>query len=312
MIHFLKLIRWPNLLIVFLSMLFTRYLVIHPILGFEGLTSGMNTLEFTLLIVSTLLITMGGYLINDFFDMQSDSINKPGKNQVGKRFAVARIQLLYWSFTILGVLIGTLLSWKLSRLNYALIFAFAAGLLWFYSERYKCIPIVGNVVVAFLSALSFGLVWIFEFFALTQNAHEFGAVQSNFPLVHHFILIYTGFAFIVSLLREVIKDIEDVEGDKQFGCNTFAVAYGAIKAKYLGHFIALVGLTFSIWLQWFFYRAGFMILLGYFIVIDILFLTIMIWLFQATRKSDYNRLSFFIKALMVIGILSMILVYFEI
>ncbi len=312
MIDFLKLIRWPNLVIVLLSMLLTLLFVVHPILGITGFESGMNALQFSLLILSTLLITIGGYLINDFFDMQTDSINKPGKNQVGKRFAVARIQLLYWLFTIGGVLLGTLLSWNLEQLNYALIFVFAAGLLWFYSERYKCMPVVGNVVVAFLSALSFGLVWIFEFFALSQNPIVFSNVQSSFPLVHHFVLIYMGFAFVVSFLREVVKDVEDVEGDNRYGCDTFAVAYGRSKSKYLALFIAIAGFIFSVWLQWFFYKADFIILMSYFIIIDVLFVLILVWLTQAKEKSDYKRLSGIVKILMVVGILSMILVYFEI
>lgn len=312
MLHFLRLIRWPNLLIVSLSMVLILFFVIDPVLKVGWFEGGLNPLQFSLLVISTLLITVGGYLINDFFDMQADSINKPGKNQVGKRFAVTRVQLFYWLFTIMGVLTGTVLSWMLNQLNYALIFVFAAGLLWFYSERYKCMPVVGNIVVAFLSALSFGLVWVFEFFALGQNPDAFASVQANFPLVNHFVLIYMGFAFVVSLLREVVKDIEDIEGDERYGCNTFAVAYGENRSKLLSLIIAAAGFFFSIWLQWFFYEAGFMILLGYFIAIDVLFIIIILWLLQAKRKSDFRRLSGFIKLIMVIGILSMILVYFEV
>ena len=137
------------------------FLVIKPVLQIGDMMPGMSLFQFGLLILSTLLITAGGYLINDFFDMEADGINKPGQNQVGKRFAVARVQLLYWLFTVLGVLLGTIMSWQLNKIEYALVFVFAAGLLWFYSERYQCMPLVGNLVVAFLSALSFGLVWVF-------------------------------------------------------------------------------------------------------------------------------------------------------
>lgn len=272
----------------------------------------MTSMDFAILIVATLFITMGGYLINDLFDMQADGINKPGENQVGKKFAVARIQLLYWIFTIAGVLAGTYLSWTLNQINYALIFVFAAGLLWFYSERYQCIPVVGNIVVAFLSALSFGLVWLFEFFALSNNAEVFAAVQSSFPLVNHFMLMYMSFAFITSLLREVVKDVEDTEGDSRFGCNSFAVVYGEKKSKLLAIGIAIAGLIFSVWFQASFFRAGFYYLFGYFILIDLLFLTAILWISQARKKSDYKRLTFFLKLIMLIGILSMVLVYFEI
>lgn len=312
MLHFLKLIRWPNLMIVIISMVFTLFFLINPILNNELLKSGLTLFQFVLLVTATLSITVGGYLINDFFDMQADNINKPGENQVGKRYAVARIQLLYWVFTIGGVLIGSVLSWILNQLNYAFIFVFAAGLLWLYSERYQCIPIVGNVVVAFLSALSFGLVWAFEFFALTNNGLEFSMVQANFPLVNHFVLMYMGFAFMVSFLREVTKDIEDYEGDDRFGCRTFAVAYGQKKSKIVGVAVAMAGLLFSVWFQVFFFQAGFWLLFGYFFAIDLLFIIVIFSLYRVTTKSDYSKLSMFIKMLMLTGILSMILVYFEV
>ena len=310
--NILRLIRWPNLLIVTFSMVFISFFVINPILQTSGSGSGMTNVQFALLILSTLFITTGGYLINDFFDMQADSINKPGTNQVGKRFPVATIQLLYWVFTLAGVLLGAVLSWMLNQINYALIFVFAAGLLWFYSERYQCMPVVGNIVVAFLSSLSFGLVWIFEFFALSNQATVFSTVQSNFPLVNRFVLIYMGFAFMVSFLREIIKDVEDFDGDDRYGCKTFAVAYGQRKSKILGLAVAIAGLIFSVWFQTFFYQAEFLLLFGYFMVIDLLFIAIIIWLMRAEKKKDFNKLSLFIKVLMLIGILSMILVYFEV
>jgi len=312
MLNVLKLIRWPNLLIVTFSMVFTLFFVIQPILQISGLESGMSMVHFVLLVVSTLLITIGGYLINDFSDMQADSINIPGANQVGKRFPVATIQLLYWIFTVAGVLLGAVLSWMLNQVNYALIFVFAAGLLWFYSERYQCMPLVGNIVVASLSSLSFGLVWVYEFFALSNNAMAFSSVQTQFPLVNHFVLMYMGFAFIVSLLREVVKDIEDFEGDDRYGCETFAVVFGQRKSKLLGMMVAIAGFIFSVWFQTFFYKAGFLLLFGYFMAIDLLFVAIIIWLIQAEKKKDFNKLSLFIKVLMLIGILSMILVYFEV
>lgn len=293
-------------------MVFIFVFLINPLLGNIVFHSGMNTLQFSLLVLSTLLITAGGYLINDFFDMQPDNINKPGINQVGKYFPVARIQLLYWIFTLSGVLIGALLSWMVNRLSYSLIFVFAAGLLWFYSERYQCMPVIGNMVVAFLSALSFGLVWIYEFFALSNNSDAFAFSQANFPIVHHMVLMYMGFAFITSLLREIVKDIEDQKGDERYGCNTFAVVYGQNKSKVFGTIISVGGLLFSIWFQKFFFTAGFYLLLGYFIVVDIIFLGIVYWLIISNTKTDFKRLSSMVKLLMIIGVLSMVLIYFEV
>lgn len=312
MISFFKLVRWPNLLMIVVSMFFILLFVIDPLLGTTTFDVGLSATEFLLLLAATLFITIGGYLINDFFDMDTDRINKPGKNLVGGRWSVATVQVMYWAFTIAGVALGVLLSWLIGKLSYSLVFVFASGLLWFYSERYKCMPVVGNIVVAFLSALSFGLVWLFYFFALSRDADAFTGVQSNFELVNSLILIYMGFAFVTSFLRELVKDVEDSAGDERYGCNTFAVAYGQTKAKFLAVFIALLGLAVTVFCQVLFFDIGFMLMLGYFVLIDLCFLLVVIWLVQAKNKSDFNRLSKFIKILMFVGITSMVLVYLEI
>ena len=311
MLAFLKLIRWPNLLLIVISMKLLLFFVISPVLGLPWLAGGMNVLEFSLLVGATLFIAIGGYLINDFFDMNVDSVNKAGGNLVGGKFSVLFTQTFYWIFTITGVLMGVLLSYLLNQINYALVFLFVAGLLWFYSEKYQCQPLVGNVVVAILSALSFGLVWLFEFFALSNHAQLFTEVQANFRLVNRLVLIYMGFAFLVSLLREVVKDIEDFAGDDRFGCRTFPVVYGKTKARRLALIIAIAGLLAAFWFQYYFFTASFNIVFVYFFIVDALFVANIFLLLKAKEKSDYSKLSILIKLLMLAGVLSMALFYFE-
>jgi 4-hydroxybenzoate polyprenyltransferase len=225
---------------------------------------------------------------------------------------VAYIQVLYWFFTLIGVSLGAWLCYLIDQLTYTLVFVFAAGMLWFYSERYQCIPIVGNVVIAFLSSLSFGLVWLFDFFALRNDPVVFTFVQGAFPLANRLVLIYMGFAFLVSLIREVVKDIEDIRGDERYGCGTFAVSFGPLNAKRLGIAITLVTLGFAIWTQVFFYRAAFWLLFGYFILIDLLLVVCLFWLWQAKTAAHYHKVATFIKVVMALGILSMVLVSFEV
>lgn len=311
MIKFLQLIRWTNLLIIILSMAFMLYFLINPMLGMTDNEGGLNFFEFLLLVIATVFISVGGYLINDFFDMNVDEVNKPGKNQVGRFFPVFTVQVMYWAFTILGVLAGIWLSWRLNQLNYSLLFVFCAGLLWFYSERYQFMPIVGNLVIAFLSALSFGIVWLFQFFALATNSQFFVSVQASFPLVNHLVLIYMAFAFLTSFLREIIKDIEDIKGDNRFGCKTFAVVFGEKKAKVLALTIAFIGLAGLVWVQILFFNFQFWLLFGYFFVVDALFLVIILLLKKAKEVSDYGRLSMLIKILMLLGVFSMLLFYLE-
>lgn len=311
MISFLKLIRWPNILIIWMSMCLTLFFVIHPVLGLGYFEAGLNRINFLLLITATSFIAMAGYLLNDLFDINPDSVNKPGKNMVGRKFRVHVVQILYWIFSVSGVLLGVYVSYTIGKINYSLVFVFAAGLLWFYSERYQCQPLIGNIVVAFLSALTIAIVWLFSFFALIQDPVVFANVQLQFSNLNILILVFSGFAFFTSLIREIIKDIEDFKGDDRFGCRTFPVVFGIKNAKLLSLAITLLTLALSIWCQVYFIRAGFEKLFSYFFVVDLFFLIVAWMLTRVREPKDYKRVSGVMKILMIIGMLSMALVYFE-
>ena len=305
---FFKMIRWPNLVMIVLSMTLLLFLLIKPGLGLTGLI-GMSLWEFALLVAAVLLTAMGGYVINDLKDMQTDALNKPGKNTFETTFTGKQGWIFYWIFTIGGILAGSLLSFLLGKGSYSLIFILTAGLLWFYATRYQCQPLVGNLVVAFLSAFSFGLVWLYELMALQGQSVQ---VDHNALMtVNALVLIYMGFAFLISLLREVVKDIEDVEGDKKTGCLTLPVAYGTKKAKNIALIVNLSGLFASFGFQWFFYKNGFNVLFLFFFLVDMLFGFVFLKLINASRKEHFSRLSLWIKLLMVAGVLSMGLFYFE-
>lgn len=305
---FFKLIRWPNLLIVIMSMSFLLFLLIRPGMGLTA-GAGMTLVEFFLLVIAVLFMAVGGYVINDLKDLKTDAINKPGKNVFEKAFTQKQGRIFYWSFTLVGIVAGSLLSVLLGKSSYSLIFILTAGLLWFYAVRYECQPVVGNLVVAFLSALSFGLVWLYELLAMQIQAVTID--HFRLLLVNKLVLIYMGFAFLVSLLREVVKDVEDVEGDRQTGCLTLPVSYGIRKSKNMAIAVNLLGLFASFAIQWFFYNNGFALLFFFFFLVDLLFAFVLLKLVNASRKEHFSRLSLWIKLLMVAGILSMGLFYFE-
>jgi len=308
---FLNLFRWPNLIIIALSMSMILFFVVSPLLGISALSDGLNTIQFILLVISTILISIGGYIVNDIFDVNADSINKPGKNLITSTISEKTAYTLYWITTVSGVLLGTLLSYLINQINFGLIFLFSAGLLWYYSQKYQCQPLLGNIVISALSAISFGIVWLFEFYALSGNAEVFTNVQSSFPFVTRIITIYMGFAFMVSLLREIIKDMEDYKGDNRFGCTTMPVKFGISTSKVVALVFTFISLAAAIIVQYFFYNIGFLILFGYFFIIDILIVIIIVNIFRAATKTDYTKLSTFIKLLMLAGILSMVLIKFD-
>ncbi len=306
---FFKMIRWPNLVMVILSMSFLLFLLVRPGLGLAASALGLGLAGFLLLVVAVLLTAMGGYVINDLKDLQTDAVNKPGENPFETTFTGKQGRVFYLVFTVGSILAGGLLSFMLGKGSYSLIFVLTAGLLWFYATRYQCQVLMGNLVVAFLSALSFGLVWLYELMALQMHAIQVD--RSVLLMVNILVLIYMGFAFLVSLLREVVKDIEDVEGDRQTGCLTLPVTYGAKKAKNVAVIINVLGLLASFAIQWFFYKNGFNLLFLFFFLVDLLFAFVLMKLVNAKQRIHFNALSLWIKLLMVAGILSMGLFYFE-
>jgi 4-hydroxybenzoate polyprenyltransferase len=305
---FLKLIRWPNLLIIVASMVLLMFLMIRPGLRLAAGT-GMTPEMYWLLVAAVVFTAIGGYVVNDLKDLPSDKVNKPGKNVFEQHYPEKTGWILYGIFTLAGILTGSILSFQLGKGTYALIFVLTAGLLWFYSVRYECQPLVGNLVVAFLSALSFGLVWLYELLALQM--HSVVVDHSRLLLVNNLVLVYMGFAFLVSLLREVVKDVEDEKGDRQTGCLTFPVTYGVARAKNLSIAVNVLGLLASFVMQWLFYQWHFIYLFLYFFLIDLLFAFVLLKLTVADDKNDFKTLSLWIKLLMVAGILSMALFYFE-
>jgi len=306
-----SLVRWPNLIIILITMLLMLFCLINPALGLAPFEAGLSWVELMLLMASVLAITKGGYIINDLVDVNTDSVNKPGKNLVGNRISESTAQVLYWITTLSGIAASVLFSYMLHKISYSLIFLFSAGLLWFYSQKYKCQPLVGNVVVAVLSSLSFGLVWLFTFFALSNQGIEFARVQSSFSLTNKLVLIYVGFAFLITLLRELIKDLEDYTGDNRFGCRTLPVVYGKGVAKVFALITAYLSLAGLIWVDFFYFKMQFYGIAGWFILIIVLLVLMIVRLHRATEKPDFASLSRLSKRLMLLGIVSLIFFYFE-
>ena len=309
MTAFFKLIRWPNILIIWITMGLTFFGIINPVLSLRPFEAGMNLTEFLLLLAAVTFIAVAGYLLNDIYDMDADAVNKPGKNVVGRKFSVYTVRILYWIFNILGVVSGIIFSWMLGWVNYSLIFILSAGLLWFYSRRYQCQPLIGNLVVAFLSALTIILVWLFDFFILMNRSDIMISVHQFLPQVNALILLFTAFAFMTTLIRELVKDMQDFAGDDRFGCRTLAVAAGVDKAKRITMFLLVATVLLALYSQWYFSQTGFIYLFYFFLLIDLLIFGVIFRLARAGDAEDFKRVSFLIKILMLAGIFSMIFVY---
>ena len=166
MLSYLKLFRFSNLLVIALSMYLVRYCIIKPILFFEELTLSLNNIDFLFLVLSVVMIAAAGYVINDYFDIRVDRINKPGKVIVGKKISRRKAMILHPILSFSGFIAGSYVAWKAGNLWLIFIFIFAILLLWFYTTKFQRRYLSGNVIIAFLSAFVIYMPWLFEYFSL--------------------------------------------------------------------------------------------------------------------------------------------------
>lgn len=323
MFDFLKLIRFPNLLILAFTQYVIRYCMLSPYLAarryeldFSRITFQMTELDFFLLVFATLCIAAAGYIINDYFDIRIDEVNRPATNLVGKTIKRRVAMAAHMAFNIVGVLIGLWISWKYEMFRAgSFLFLAAPALLWFYSTNLKRQFLIGNIIIALLSALIPLISVIFELTAVARSLppETLSTIDLKFPA--YFAMGYSLFAFLVTLIREIVKDIEDYEGDMEYGCKTLPIVMGISRAKstVIGLLSVLFfGLCYVLY-QW--SAANNIVIEGdaagiyptYFFVYVIIFLLLpVIWLafrvFKATSKKDWRFLSGVLKYIMVAGV----------
>jgi 4-hydroxybenzoate polyprenyltransferase len=273
-----KLTRFGNLVIIGLAQYFTA-----------GFLVGRHTLNDPLLFLlscSTVLIAAAGYIINDYYDVKIDYINKPDRVVIGKAITRRHAILYHVVLSALGVLIGLYISWETKLLKIVAINVLSVFLLWWYSNNLKRLPFVGNLTVAFLTGLSILMI---------DGLYRTGSTL---------ILIYASFAFFMTLVREIIKDIEDLKGDNTFGCKTLPIIWGIRKTKFVIYGILTVFSVVVVILNYFYKALPF----WYFVVFLFLPLLWMLYkLIRADMKKDFSILSTFCKVIMLLGIISMAL-----
>lgn len=304
---FFKLVRWPNLLITALTMC----LVWHCIMGLS------STLAFTLLVIAMVLIQAGGYVINDIFDMEIDAINKPQKRIVGKIITERQANLYYIALTIIGLGCGLAASIMANGKNFYTIFAaliLLACFLYSYSSRYKKELIIGNLIVSLSVAFAVFLPWLFQVLSMLGNQEMLLENQEWMHVTLHIVLIYTVFAFMMTMIREIIKDMEDVKGDGRSHCRTIPVVWGMNTALII--VIALSFLTcfgvsitsdylykeFGLSITSYMLKASYLLLLGFGIAGN----TYSLLNDKSKKTGKYFHIqSFAMKIIMLIGVLSM-------
>jgi len=305
--NYVKVIRWPNLLIMAGVMVCLRYFLILPQFDKVEILAGTTFSLFLLFVAGVLAIAAGGYVINDIFDQEIDAINHPGSQIVGAKMTLFHANLYYVVLTAFGVCVGIYLAWLTSRIYFGMIFVTMAALLYYYSKRYKRQLLSGNIVVSIATALVLIIVWNFELFMLdTENAQS--AVDSGItPYISKMVYAYTFFAFIVSLIREIVKDMEDVTGDAAYNCATIPILLGIARTKKIVSVLIVLLMAMVAYWQYWLWTNSFQIGAVFLFSTQMIALILLVKMFSTAKTSDWHQFSNLTKMLMISGIASIIL-----
>ena len=292
---YLKLIRYQNLIMIALMQL----VVLFGFLKMQDIPLALALWQYYLLIVSTVCIAAGGYIINDIMDQEIDAENKPEKALVGKTITEGLAYNLYVVFTIIGVGIGFYLSRIIMRPNFVTVFILCAALLYIYATNLKQIMILKNAIVASLLAFSIIIIDLFMIFPATDITNR----EQMHP-VFSVLIDFATIAFILNFIREIVKDLEDTKGDTNQGIRTLPVAFGISKTSklvFVLSFVPVLCILYYVYNYLFHLQYATIYILG-FLVGPLLYFMIKIW--SAETKKDFHHLSNVLKLVIFFGIIS--------
>lgn len=295
LISFLKLIRFQNLLLI----IATQTLIKFALFETFGIAITLSSFGFFLLCFSTVCIAAAGNIINDIYDVETDRINKPGKQIIGRKISERSALTAYIILSILGVVIGFYLSNLIGRPGFSALFIIISALLYLYATYLKQILIAGNLIISSLVAMVIIIMGLFDLLpAITPQNRQ---TQS---IIFSILLDYAIFAFLINWLREMVKDQEDINGDYNSGRNTLPIALGkerAIKVIFAVGLIPLISVIYYMYEYLFnnLYAVLYALIL---IVGPLLFFLVNLW--SSKTKAHYKKLSLILKIIMVTGLLS--------
>lgn len=304
---FFQLVRWQNLVFIAITQLLFVYCIVHPVMYAAGAVPNIRGEYFVLLVISSVAIAAAGYIINDYFDLNIDQINKPHKLVVDK--VINRRWVIFWHLflSIAGIAAAFYIDWYTRVRFLGIANTICVLLLFLYSISLKKKLLVGNIVISALTAWVILVVGWCE----TSNLLQPALIGSYTEKLTRISFLYAGFAFVISLIREAVKDMEDIDGDRRYGCKTMPIAWGINATKvYVAVWVivlatALFIVQFYVLLLRWWWSAAYCILL---IIIPLGI--VLKRLYHANTSDDYHRLSSLIKLIMLTGILSMLFFWF--
>jgi 4-hydroxybenzoate polyprenyltransferase len=307
---FFRLIRWPNLFFIALTQLLFYHcigILIQEDLVVLNISQSTNPNFIYFTIAASVLIAAAGYIINDYFDLPIDYLNKPNKIVIEK--IIKRRWGILWHLILSAA--GLACSFYVSYLTHQWLIVMVNTMvvlsLWFYSTHFKKKLLIGNVLISALTSWVIFVVFCLCRSILIEFYHSKTAAFFAISHLFKFAVLYAGFAFIITLVREVVKDMEDMDGDAGFGCKTMPIKWGIPATKVFAAVWIVVAIASMFILQIYAWHLGWRLSILYVGLSIILPLIWMIFqLKKATTSADYHQLSNMLKWVMLAGILSML------
>ncbi|RED48224.1 4-hydroxybenzoate polyprenyltransferase [Seonamhaeicola aphaedonensis] len=285
-----------------LVQLLVKYALLEPL----GALTSLSSLGITILILATICIASAGNIINDIYDIETDLVNKPDKVIVGKSISEKTAFNLFITLNVLGVALGYYLSHLVEKSGFFSLFVIISALLYVYASYLKQTLVLGNVVISILVGLSVLIVGIFELIPNITSENQ------QLQLVYFKIVLdYAFFAFLINLIRELTKDIEDIDGDYKVGMKTLPIAIGRERASNILFALTLVPiLAIGYYIVYKIYQNQIAVI--YFLVCILgPLIYISIKTFSAKTKKEFHHISNILKLVMLLGMLSLILYKFS-
>ncbi len=268
----------------------------------SGTDFQMDSISFGLMVMITMLIAVAGYLINDFQDIDIDLVNRPDRPSVNGNFNPGVLKGSAYTLSLLSLAGMMLLSYLMGTPTPLIPLILALITVWWYAIRLKKSLVWGNLAVSLMSSLTLGMAWLFEWILLQQSGIT---LYETKPITQIAVGIVM-FAFLLSFIREILKDVEDLEGDSSYGCKSVPVVIGVTRTKSLLIGLSILLLVLLIIGQVYLSRMDFPLVLAWLIIaVEIPVIVLIILILRAKSKQSFHFLSTFLKWIMVGGITSM-------
>ena len=302
---FLKLIRYQNLLMLAFMQVVFRY----GFLKLRGIELALKDWQFAILVLATVCIAAAGYLINNIFDQETDLENKPQNVIIGKSISEGMVYNYYFALNVIGVGCGFYLANLIGSPGFSGIFIIIALTLYLYASSFKQSLLIGNIIVALMLSVSVLIIGIFDLYPLLTVANK-----AFMGVVFQILIDYAIFTFIINFIREIVKDLEDVNGDYNQGMNTLPIVLGVARTAKLVFWFSLIPIALLLWYSnEYFVKNNLFLATGYvlfFVVAPMIYFTIKMW--TAEKKKEFAHLSFILKVIMFFGILSALVISYNI